>query len=549
MEQQVKTKVQFSNDYNAFTNLENNDSLSTGFGKIHYDLGYLNSEDQRQESEINAIAQAGSKNICPIGTETHTSQIGFGTEYSFQMPEGAYIISFTGTMVAPIQFNVYSESGTRIALVDIHTIQEAEAGIRFVLNDNATKCKFWYDTSDNYILSNIMIRDANITDNTFQPYSPTNRQLYNLVNEKQDSLTFDGTYDSDLNPVATVSTVSNSINDLNVNSVGGAGQYISTIREAGGKIDATPTTFDTALSSSSTDGNAPTSKTVYDDQQRQDAMEAEDRAALVAQIDGGAKNFLDTSISTLKKYNTSSSAVWDGSSYTLNGITYAVNSDGTISVSGTATRTSFMVLANRTYLNTKITRGEYSISGCPTGGGSSGATYRIFCLNPNANISDGYTDTGNGHIGEFYYDDSKDCNIAIGIGSGCVITDPIVFKPMLCTASDHAISPKFVPYRPSWQELTVKEQQNENNISKLTLDGNTKTGDLNDISVNEFAVYSSSSTHLPIPGYCFVRTSINSQSPSTSRLQEAFVMSTGASYVRTMSSGNWSNWLMITPNQ
>ena len=123
MEQQVKTKVQFTDNYNVFTNLENNDSLSTGFGKIHYDLGYLSNEDQRQESEINAIAQAGSKNICPIGTETHSSEIGFGTEYSFPMPEGSYIISFTGTMEAPIQFNVYSESGTRIALVDIHTIR------------------------------------------------------------------------------------------------------------------------------------------------------------------------------------------------------------------------------------------------------------------------------------------------------------------------------------------------------------------------------------------------------------------------------------------
>lgn len=181
--------------------------------------------------------------------------------------------------------------------------------------------------------------------------------------------------------------------------------------------------------------------------------EDEDRAALVAQVDGGAKNFLDTSVSTLKKYNTASSAVWNGSSYTQNGITYSVNSDGTISVSGTATSTSFLVLANRTYLNTKITRGRYSISGCPTGGGSSGATYRIFCLNPNANISNGYTDTGNGYIGEFYYDDSKDCNISIGIGKGCVITDPVVFKPMLCTAVDYAISPAFVPYRPSWQEM------------------------------------------------------------------------------------------------
>lgn len=394
--------------------------------------------------------------------------------------------------------------------------------------------------------------------------------------------------------------VNAALGTLDVSSVGGSGKYISAISEEDGKIAATPITFDTALSSSSTNNNAPTSKAVYDDQQWQeveigvvanrgaknlfkntavsktylgvvftvnedgtvslsgaattaagvleigtvtppagsyivsgcpaggswapnpnkyririakngawlgdetgsgytvivngsDVISLQinsgvgvDTAGLVFKpmirpaeitdstfqpyalpnptltpaaikaVDEGAKNFLDISVSTLKKYNTVSSAVWDGPSYTQNGITYAVNSDGTISVSGMATSTSFMVLANRTYLNTKITRGRYSISGCPTGGGSSGATYRIFCLNPNANISNGYTDTGNGYIGEFYYDNSKDCNIAIGVGAGCVITDPVVFKPMLCTAADWAVSQKFVPYAMSNVELTAE---------------------------------------------------------------------------------------------
>lgn len=414
-----------------------------------------------------------------------------------------------------------------------------------------------------------------------------------LVSEN-DISNWNNKYDSDdaYTKAQTDTAIETAIAALDVAETGGSGKYISAISETNGKIAATPITFDTALSSSSTNNNAPTSKTVYDDQQRQEVEigavanagaknfavpfdpisttdiivtrnangsytfectdVSENRIIRVANIgnmpsgtfkisgvtggssstymlglydtsatakkyqhtnpeesytgdvsgfslrvrviagysgtftvypmirpasitdstfqpyalpnptltpaaikavDEGAKNFLDISVSTLKKYNTVSSAVWDGPSYTQNGITYAVNSDGTISVSGMATSTSFMVLANRTYLNTKITRGRYSISGCPTGGGSSGDTYRIFCLNPNANISNGYTDTGNGYIGEFYYDNSKDCNIAIGVGAGCVITDPVVFKPMLCTAADWAVSQKFVPYCPTLYEL------------------------------------------------------------------------------------------------
>jgi hypothetical protein len=42
------------------------------------------------------------------------------------------------------------------------------------------------------------------------------------------------------------------------------------------------------------------------------------------------------------------------------------------------------------------------------------------------------------------------------------------FKIMLCPRIFWEISQKFVPYRPSWQELTTKEQQNENNILSLT---------------------------------------------------------------------------------
>lgn len=58
--------------------------------------------------------------------------------------------------------------------------------------------------------------------------------------------------------------ITNAINNLDVASVGSNGGYIKTISETNGKISATRQPFDTSISSSSTDNNAPTSKAVYD---------------------------------------------------------------------------------------------------------------------------------------------------------------------------------------------------------------------------------------------------------------------------------------------
>lgn len=87
---------------------------------------------------------------------------------------------------------------------------------------------------------------------------------------------------------------------------------------------------------------------------------------------------------------------------------------------------------------------------------------------------------------------------------------------------------------------------NKNNISTIIMSGTARTADLNTIAVNNFGVYTSNSSNLPSTDYCFVRTSVNPEAPTTSRLQEAFVMSTGVSYIRTMGSGTWHNWLQIT---
>lgn len=85
---------------------------------------------------------------------------------------------------------------------------------------------------------------------------------------------------------------------------------------------------------------------------------------------------------------------------------------------------------------------------------------------------------------------------------------------------------------------------NKNNISSLLLSDTGKTGDLNDVTANEFTVYTGQSTHLPTQSFYYVRTTTNSN--ATVRLQEAFEMVTGEAYVRTYTGEMWSAWLKIT---
>lgn len=58
--------------------------------------------------------------------------------------------------------------------------------------------------------------------------------------------------------------VTATVNDLDVAEVGGSNTYIQKIKEVDGKIEATPKSFSTSISASSDNSTAPTAKAVYD---------------------------------------------------------------------------------------------------------------------------------------------------------------------------------------------------------------------------------------------------------------------------------------------
>lgn len=107
----------------------------------------------------------------------------------------------------------------------------------------------------------------------------------------------------------------------------------------------------------------------------------------------------------------------------INGITYKVNSDGSILLNGTATaNSSFVLVSNLSPI--KLDKSEsYFLSGCPSGGGFE--SYRIFIQN--TAYQQGYSDVGNGVSFTAEY---TDYYIFIIIWEGFTVNN-LVFSPML----------------------------------------------------------------------------------------------------------------------
>lgn len=159
------------------------------------------------------------------------------------------------------------------------------------------------------------------------------------------------------------------------------------------------------------------------DQQRQ-----ETEIGVVAAL--GAKNMLKVTSTT----------------QTINGVTFTVNNDQTITVNGTNTGTSTaLFVINDIPLQSGI---AYTLSGCPSGG--SNATYYIGSLDT-TDWQEFTTDIGNGNTATL--SEPKTIRFRIGIRAGVTVNN-LLFRPMLRRAeiTDSA----FVPYAPTNRELYEK---------------------------------------------------------------------------------------------
>lgn len=113
---------------------------------------------------------------------------------------------------------------------------------------------------------------------------------------------------------------------------------------------------------------------------------------------------------------------------TVNGITFTVNSDGTIKANGTATSTVIKSIG------TVTVTGSFILNGCPSGGGTE--TFRLDARNGNSILA---MDSGNGSS---TYTATDTQTVHIRIGSGVTVNN-LVFKPMirLSSVSDATYEP------------------------------------------------------------------------------------------------------------
>lgn len=162
------------------------------------------------------------------------------------------------------------------------------------------------------------------------------------------------------------------------------------------------------------------------DQQRQDALEAEDRAALVELVDSGAKNLL----------------IYSGTTGEIDGVTFTVNADGSVTANGQATANVVFQISSADYVNT-----SWIVSGCPSSGSLN--SYCIQVRNENNNVL--VSEYGEGRVLTDALSNVK-YKIVIRIANGYT-ADNLVFRPMICTKAAWNISQAFVPYAPTNREL------------------------------------------------------------------------------------------------
>lgn len=169
---------------------------------------------------------------------------------------------------------------------------------------------------------------------------------------------------------------------------------------------------------------------------RQNA-DAKHLSALQGLIDGGAKNRLPYTLASLKSMNIAGEWI-SNNVYYRRGIYYTVNSDLTITATGTndATGDSWLDIYGSGTTSDFV---GMVCSGCPEGGASD--KYGIQCGNNNWDYG-----TSDGRV-------CVQGPIAIVIRSGQGTSTGLLFKPMICTVADWNISHEFVPYCPTNAEL------------------------------------------------------------------------------------------------
>ena len=160
---------------------------------------------------------------------------------------------------------------------------------------------------------------------------------------------------------------------------------------------------------------------------RVDTLDTKQTLALARLINENGKNKVKPTVTT----------------QTVNGITWTVNADGTIIANGTATANSYVTI--QVFPADSVFDGNYHLSGCPAGGGST--KYALYVARGNYTVYD----YGNGAVLPYRADGLNKNLIAI-VYSGQTVTD-LTFQPMICRRVYWDITQAYMPYCPTLPEL------------------------------------------------------------------------------------------------
>lgn len=205
---------------------------------------------------------------------------------------------------------------------------------------------------------------------------------------------------------------------------------MSVITENANKIDSTLHGLQTGLD------NKPSAAEVLPSTTKYAESDVVGGVALKAVADGNGNNIasqiaVNCSTLGLQKRNLLKNTA---TTKTTTGITFTVNSDGTITANGTATAATFFTISSTV---TALPKASLRLSGCPTGGGYSSYIIRLVDGADNVLISD----SGSGGV----YDNTSGNvrNVSIRINSGVTLNN-LIFRPMICYAD--IIDNTYEPY-------------------------------------------------------------------------------------------------------
>lgn len=237
----------------------------------------------------------------------------------------------------------------------------------------------------------------------------------------------------------------------------------------------------------------------------------------------GAKNLLEVTSATR----------------TVNGVTFTVNNDQTITVNGTNTGTSTALFAiNNIPLQSGI---AYTLSGCPSGGSS--ATYYLGSLDT-TNWQTFATDTGNG--GTATLSEPKAIQFRIGVRTGVTVNN-LVFKPMLRRAE--ITDNTFVPYAPTNRELYETRFASKTILPNNVDLNNIKTGGI----YNGVNSTGNSAVHMPVAtgSFNFVLTVIEANEFIIQIFKQLNSAGDPNFYIRRfyIYNSDWDSWYQFTGTQ